>query len=221
LWTIFAGLAFSPFLLFPKERLYGPIYIWIKGILLMLKIFCGVSYTINGKEHVINNNSKIIASKHQSTFETLILFYLIKKPIFIHKYELFFIPIFGLYLKKLDMISIDRAFGIRSLKKVISKSKSKISDGFNLIIFPEGTRKKPNEPTDYKSGIAGIYKEIDTDVIPVALNSGLFWPKHTFKIKPGNIVMEFLPPINRGLSKTDFLKTLESRIENKTKSLMS
>ena len=99
MWTFFVGIIFIPYLLLPKEKLYNPAYFWIKGILGILNIVCGISYEINGK-HLINDNAKIIASKHQSAFETLLLFYLFPKAMFIHKYELFFVPIFGLYLKK-------------------------------------------------------------------------------------------------------------------------
>ena len=220
IWTILLGITFVPLLLLPKERLYQPIYFWIRGIFLILRIVCGVAFTIKGKDYIKTNNAKIIASKHQSAFETLLLFYLIPKAMFIHKYELFFIPIFGLFLKKLNMVSINRLGGPKELKKMLESSKTKIENGHTLIIFPEGTRKKPGDVADYKPGVAGIYNNLDTNVIPVALNSGLFWPKNSFNIKPGKIIIEFLPPINKGLSKETFLKTLEKVIEDKVSNLI-
>lgn len=219
MWTFFAGIIFIPYLLLPKERLYNPAYFWIKGILGILKVVCGISYKINGK-HLINDSAKIIASKHQSAFETLLLFYLFPKAMFIHKYELFFVPIFGLYLKKIGMVAINRRGGSKALKKMLDDSKNKILNGHSLIIFPEGTRKKPGASPDYKPGIAGIYKELNSDVIPVALNSGLFWPKNSLILKSGKIIIEFLPPIKKGLNKKDFLNILEKTIEDKTSMLI-
>ena len=119
------------------------------------------------------------------------------------------------------MISIDRSGKFKTLKKMIDESKFKVSKGYTLIIFPEGTRKKPGSVPDYKSGVAGIYKELNSDVIPVALNSGLFWPKNSFVIKPGKIIIEFLPIIEKGLDKKIFIKKLEETIESKTKLLIS
>tara|TARA_B100000700_G_C14793772_1_gene737189 strand:- start:135 stop:758 length:624 start_codon:yes stop_codon:yes gene_type:complete len=206
-------------LFIPKKYLYRPAYFWIGGVFVLLESICQITYDVKGQEYINNSQAKIIASKHQSAFETLLLFYLIPKATFIHKYELFLIPIFGLYLKKINMVSINRSKGHKSLKKMLSDSKEKISKGFTLIIFPEGTRKQPGEKTDYKSGVAGIYKELDTDVIPVAVNSGLFWSKKSLHIKPGKIILEFLPPIHRGLEKEDFLNKLENSIEDRMKEI--
>ena len=219
-WTILLGILFIPFLIMPKNKLNIAVHVWIWGVLYLLKRICGLSYELKGIKHINDINAKIIASKHQSAFETLVLYYTIPKAIFIHKYELFFIPIFGLYLKKLDMVAINRSKRIKTLNKLIIKSKLKISKGYSLIIFPEGTRKTPGADTDYKSGVAGIYKELNTGVIPVAVNSGIFWPKNSLKIKPGKIIIEFLDPINKGLTKEDFLKILEEKIENKTSELI-
>ena len=101
IWTIFLGIIFIPFLFLQKERLYKPAYMWIKGIFFLLKIICNITYRVNGNKNIPDEEAFIIASKHQSAFETLLLFSMFQKAIFIHKYELFFIPIFGLYLKKL------------------------------------------------------------------------------------------------------------------------
>ena len=221
LWTIFAGIIFTPFLFLPKNRLYRAAYIWIEGIFLLLNKICGISYKIIGQQYINDEQARLVASKHQSTFETLLFFYKVPKSMFIHKRELFFIPIFGLYLKKINMVAIDRSGGPKALKKMLNDSKNKIKRGYSLIIFPEGTRKMPGSDPDYKPGVAGIYKELNTNVIPVALNSGLFWSKHSFVIKPGEIIIEFLPPIKHGLSKKEFLDILEKKIEDKTSILLS
>jgi len=221
IWTIFLGIIFVPFLFLQKEKLYKPAYLWIKGIFFLLRIMCNITYKVQGNNNIPNSNGLIIASKHQSAFETLLLFSMFQKAIFIHKYELFFIPIFGLYLKKISMVAINRLGKSSALKKMINDSKKKISEDHSLIIFPEGTRKIPGEKPDYKPGVAGIYKELNCDVLPVALNSGLYWPKNSFAIKPGEIIIEFLPIIKKGLDKKDFIEKLEKIIENKTASLIS
>ena len=219
IWTFFLGIFSLPYLLLPSSYLRNLANLWISGILQLLRLTCNITYEIKGKEN-IPNNAVIVASKHQSAFETFLLFKLIKNSIFIHKRELFFIPIFGLYLKKSNMISINRSEGINAMRKMLNEVKQRISNGYSIIIFPEGTRKKIDEPPDYKTGIAGIYKESKAEVLPVAVNSGLYWPKHTFIKKPGKIIIKFLKLIPSQLEKSEFLKKIESVIEEETNKII-
>ena len=193
--------------------------LWISGILGLLRLICGITYKIIGKEN-IPRHAVIVASKHQSAFETLLLFKLIKNSVFIHKRELFYIPIFGQYLKKSNMIAINRTEGSKALRKMLNEAKQKISNDQSIIIFPEGTRKKPGELPDYKPGIAGIYKETKAEILPVALNSGYCWPKHTFIKKSGKIIIKFLKLIPSQLEKSEFLKKIESVIEEETNKII-
>ena len=215
MWTLFLGILCLPYLLLPNSFVRSLANLWISGILNILKLTCGITYEIRGREN-IPNHSVIVASKHQSTFETFLLFRLIKNSIFIHKKELFFIPIFGFYLKKSNMIAINRAEGTKAMRKMLNEIKQSIVNGYSIIIFPEGTRKKPGESPDYKTGIAGIYKESEVEVLPVALNSGYYWPKHTFIKTSGKIIIKFLKPIPSQLEKSEFLKKIESAIEGET-----
>ncbi len=215
LWTLSLGIVCLPCLLLPSVYIKKIANVWITVILALLKYICNISYGIQGIEN-IPNHPIIVASKHQSTFETLLLFKLIKNSIFIHKKELFLIPIFGFYLKKSNMISINRLDGPNAIRKIMNYVKEKIIYGNSIIIFPEGTRKKPGDPPDYKSGIAGIYKESNAQVLPVAVNSGHYWPKHTFIKKPGKIIIKFLKPIPTKLEKKEFLERIESVIEEET-----
>ena len=170
LWTVFMGIICLPYLLIPQSYIRKPINLWILGIFKLLEMICNITHEVQGKEN-IPNDSVLIASKHQSAFETFALFFYINKSIFIHKKQLFFIPIFGQYLKKTNMISINRLEGTASMRKMLKEAKSKMSAGYSIIIFPEGTRKIPGDKADYKTGIAGIYKESEVDVLPVAVNS--------------------------------------------------
>ena len=214
-WTLFLGIICLPILLLPIKNVKKLANLWINGILGLLNFTCNITYEIKGGEN-ISKEAVIVASKHQSAFETLLLFKLINNAVFIHKRELFFIPIFGLYLKKSNMISINRTEGTQALRKMLNEVKQRILSGCSIIIFPEGTRKKPGESPDYKTGIAGIYKESEAEVLPVAVNSGHYWPKHTFIKRPGKIIIKFLKPIPAKLDKSEFLKKIESVIEEET-----
>jgi len=213
------GILCIPFLFLPSSFIHLPAKIWIKGIFVTLKLICRVSHEIKGLEN-IPDEPVIIVSKHQSAFETFALFYYLKKSFFIHKKQLFFIPIFGQYLLKSKMVSIDRSGKSSAMRIMINAVKAKLDDGSSIIIFPEGTRKIPGEKTDYKSGFVGIYNIANRKLLPVGLNSGLCWPKHTRLIKKGHITIKILPPIPTGLEKKEVLKRVELTIEKESNRLL-
>ena len=214
-WTILMGLLCFPYLFLPSYYLNKPVKIWISGIFILLKYICNITHEIQGIEN-IPSEAVLVASKHQSAFETFTLFYYLPKAIFIHKKQLFFIPIFGQYLKKINMISIDRKGGATTMRLMLKQTKEKALHGFSIIIFPEGTRKKPGASPNYKSGFIGIYNEMKTQILPVAVNSGKCWPKHTFIKKSGKIIIKFLPLINSHLSRNEVLSEVEKKIEEAT-----
>ena len=217
-WTIFMGIICLPYLFVSNSHIRKPINFWILGIFKLLQITCNITHEIRGREN-IPNYSVLIASKHQSAFETFALFFYLKKSIFIHKTQLFFIPIFGQYLKKTNMISINRSEGTTAMRKMLREAKSKMAAGYSIIIFPEGTRKKPGDPPDYKSGFVGIYKETKAQILPIAVNSGKCWPKHTWIKQPGHITIQLLKTIPSGLNRSKILNKVEIIIENKTKEI--
>ena len=219
-WTILMGVLSLPFILLPSKYIRFPAKIWIKGIFIFLKYICGVTHQIKGLEN-LSNEPLIIVSKHQSAFETFALYYYLESSFFIHKKQLFYIPIFGQYLWKSNMVSIDRAGQAKAMRKMISNVKKKLDDGSTIIIFPEGTRKKPGEKVDYKTGFVGIYNTTKRKLQPVALNSGLYWQKGLKIIKKGHIVIEFLPQIEIGLNKKEVLEKVEYSIESATDKLLS
>ena len=219
-WTIIMGVLSLPFLLLPSNYIRFPAKIWIKGLFIFLKYICGVTHEIRGYEN-LSNEPIIIVSKHQSAFETFALYYYLKKSFFIHKKQLFYIPIFGQYLMKHNMVSIDRAGQASTMRKMITDVKKKLDSGSTIIIFPEGTRKKPGAKADYKTGFIGIYNTSKRRLQPVALNSGLFWQKGLKIIKRGHIIIEFLPQIDIGLDKTEVLNKVENSIESATNKLLN
>ena len=219
IWTVFLGLLCSPFLLIPRHYLRSPTLIWIKGIFILLKYICSISHEIRGVKN-IPKEPIIIVSKHQSAFETFAFFYYFKKIFFIHKKQLFYIPIFGQYLMKSNMVSIDRKGGAKTMRKILKEIKYRFDDGSSIIIFPEGTRKKPGDAPDYKTGFIGIYNEVNRKLLPVAVNSGLCWPKHSLIMQKGHIIIDIQPHIESHLDRNKVLKKVKESIETATNKLL-
>ena len=219
IWTIFIGILCIPYLFFPSKFLRFPTLVWIKVIFIMLKLVCNISHEIRGREN-IPDEPLVVVSKHQSAFETFALFYYLKKSFFIHKKQLFLIPIFGQYLMKSNMVAIDRKGGAKTMRTILKEVKKRIDDGSSIIIFPEGTRKKPGEDPDYKSGFVGIYNEVNRKILPVALNSGFFWPKNSWIMKKGKIIIDIQPPIETGYKKNKIVEMVKNSIENASNNLI-
>ena len=182
--------------------------VFTKNMLIILKIFKIKIEVVNS--HLATKNGYLYASKHQSMFETIYYNHLFYNPAYILKKELLSIPLFGTYLKKLGMIAIDRSQGIQSLR-FVNEQASNYSKFRPVIIFPEGTRTAFRKEPDLKPGIYSIYKSLDKPVVPIALNSGNFWPKNN-NIKSGTIKIEFRDSIPTGLSKQEFLTKLKKGI---------
>ena len=180
-----------------------------------LRIFLQTKIIVKGKENIIKNEKFFIACSHQSMFETFYLQTIFNSPIFILKYELIKIPIFGWYLKKIGSISIDRNKISKNNLGLIDKIKNSIRNSERpLIIFPQGTRVLPNEKVPFKKGVGRIYKALNLPCIPVALNTGKIWPKNSFMKYPGDIHISFLEPIMSGKDNEEFTKDIENQIYN-------
>ena len=178
-----------------------------------LKIFLSTKIIIKGKENLIKNESFFIAASHQSMFETFFLQTIFNSPIFILKKELLKIPLFGLYLKKIGSISIDRDKTTKENLKFFDKIKQSISK-YNrpLIIFPQGTRSLPDERPPFKKGAGRIYEELKIKCQPVAINSGNVWPKNGKMSSNKYITISILQPINYGMDRDSFVKKLQNNI---------
>ena len=179
-----------------------------------LKIVCGLDIEVRGKRN-ISQNGVIYASKHQSAMETYVLTTIIKKGAFILKKELTYIPVFGWAQALYGMINVNRASGGAAMRNLLREARKALAKKRPIIIFPEGTRTKAGTKTEYKSGIYFLVENLKVPVIPVALNTGLFWKKNSFLRHKGKVVIEFLPQMPDNLSKQEFMSELESRIEAK------
>ena len=194
----------------------------IKVILFLCKIIDKLDYEVQGYENLPEDSSYIIASEHQSPFETLILFTIFKDPTYILKKELMYLPIFGIYFILLKMIFINRKHKILAIKHILNETKLHVKEGRTVIIFPQGSRTLPGEKISIKPGITAIYNQLSIPIVPVAVNTGLFWPISllSFKKKRGKAIIKILPAIYPGLSKQEFENELETRISTASNSLL-
>jgi 1-acyl-sn-glycerol-3-phosphate acyltransferase len=211
-------------LVMPHQAILMMAELWGRISVFLLRVVCGTRMEVRGLEHLQGarlSEPLIIAAKHQSTWETFALLKLFDDFTFIVKRELMWIPLFGWFMAKGRMIPVDRGAGSQALTKMTARAREEIRKGRQLVIFPEGTRRAAGAEPRYKFGVAQIYAEIGVPCIPVALNSGLYWPRRHFRRYPGTIVVEFLPPIPPGLDKNEFFKRLQDDIETATARLIA
>jgi len=199
-------------LLLPRSYTVGGLRHWAESIFWSLEKFVGLRYEIRGAEN-LPDGPAIFASKHQSAWDTGFFFLISGDPAYVLKKELLKIPLFGWYIARVGMIAVDRKAGASAMKKLVKDSANAVKQGRNVIIFPEGTRTEPGEHTIYHPGVAAIDKAVDAPVIPVALNSGLFWGPKRFIKRPGVVTVEFLPALPKGLRSRDLMQQLEEAIE--------
>jgi 1-acyl-sn-glycerol-3-phosphate acyltransferase len=219
LWTAFLAIVGLPILLMNRNRVQDYAKFWTSSAVWLLEKICGTKVEWRGLEN-LPRGACLIASKHQSALETLALTTKGGDFGFILKRELMGIPVFGWYLKGAGQVGIDRGKPSQALADLARQAREAIAQGRQLIIFPEGTRKAVGSPPDYKAGIAYLYRETGAVCVPVALNTGLFWPRRSRLIKPGKVTIAFLAPIAPGLDKKTFIQLLERRIETATSQLI-
>lgn len=192
---------------------------WGRANLFLLRVFVGIDVEFRGLEK-IPRGPLIVAAKHQSAWETFALVTLFDNPLFILKRELLWIPIFGWLLAKARMVPVDRRAAAQAIRRMTARAIHELQQGRQLIIFPEGTRRPPGAEPDYKSGVVHLYREADVTCLPVALNSGLFWPRRSIRRVPGTIIVQILDPIPPGMDKDAFAERLQHDIEIATARLI-
>jgi 1-acyl-sn-glycerol-3-phosphate acyltransferase len=215
-WAVIA----VPTLLLPRAALLRVANWWAQSNILLMRVVCGIKVEFRGAEK-IPRGPLLVASKHQSMWETISLLSFFEAPFFVLKRELKWIPIFGLFLMKANMIAIDRQAGGRALLAMVRRAVEEVRHGRQLVIFPEGTRTAPGAPPHYKPGVGQLYVACGVTCLPVALNSGLFWPRRTFMRYPGTLIVEFLDPLPSGLPREEFFIRLRATIEEATDRLVA
>lgn len=212
LYIVVALFAYMPAFLLPRRVGWPLIVLWAKASIWMLRVIAGISLEVRGREN-IPEGGFIVAAKHQSVWETFALLPLFRDPTFILKRELGWLPIFGWYTVKMKMIPVNRGKRSAALLAMTAHAREAIKEDRQILIFPEGTRRPPGAEPSYKYGIVHLYRELKCPVLPVALNSGLFWPRRTFKRYPGTVVIDILPPIPPGLPGDAFFPRLRDTME--------
>jgi len=217
LWFVLA----LPGLLLPRKAFFLKVlHPWAWSNLKLHAWICGVRMEFRGRENIPEGGC-IVASKHQSAWETLALAASFPEPRYILKRELMWVPLFGFYLKKAGQVPIDRGKRSAAIAGMNRAAELAVREGGQLLVFPEGTRRPIGASPAYKQGVAHLYEALRAPVVPVAINAGVFWPRRTFLKYPGTIVLEFLPPIPPGLPRDVFFERLRETIETATDRLVA
>jgi 1-acyl-sn-glycerol-3-phosphate acyltransferase len=213
-------IAALPTLVMPRAGIIAVAKFWARTNLWLLRAICGITVEFRGLEK-IPRGPLIVACKHQSLWETFALLPLLSDPAYIMKRELMWIPFFGWYAWKGGMIAVDRSKGSQALADMNASVGRELARNRQIIIFPEGTRRPPGAEPHYKYGVVHLYLETGVACLPIALNSGLFWPRRSLRRYPGTIRVEVLDPIPQGLSKVAFFELLQREIEAATTRLVN
>jgi len=218
--SVVCAAAFTVGLLLPPPAMLRMAAVWGRVTEALLARIVGLKVTVRGRENLIAG-AAIIASKHQSAWETIMFPRLFRRPVFVVKQELLQVPLYGPCLAHTGAIGVDRQGGARALRALLAQARRVLAEGHQVLIFPEGTRVAPGSQVPFHPGVAALYSQLGVPVIPVALNSGVFWGRRSFLKRPGEIVVEILPPIPPGIERRRFQRLLEERIEAASTRLMT
>ena len=214
-WNALVLTLSLPLGLVPRGAMLRSARLITSGSHFLLRHVIGLTYEVRGDLSLLQQ-PVIVACKHQSAWDTFIFYRLARDPAYVMKKELMLIPIYGWLARKQRMIPIDRKAGASALRGLLRAAEAALAERRQIVIFPQGTRMAPGSRSPYQPGIAALYARLGVPVVPVALNSGCFWPRRSFVKYPGRMVLELLEPIAPGLPKAKFMAELESRIEAAT-----
>jgi 1-acyl-sn-glycerol-3-phosphate acyltransferase len=217
-WTGTLGLPFLPILALDRKHSQTLARVWLRGMLWGARVVLGLRADVRGLENLPKGGC-VIAAKHQSAFETFLFHTVVEDAVYVLKHELGRIPVVGWYLRSSGQVFVDRSAGAAALKSMVKEVRVALDRGSQVIIFPEGTRVAPDDQLPYHPGVSALYTQLQAPVVPVALNSGLFWPRNGFVKRPGTVVVEFLPPMPPGLNRKAFMMELQTRVETASRAL--
>ncbi len=218
-WTAFLCivLAWTPLLSRPKMI---ALICWFLGTVAWLeRTVLGLRYEVRGREN-LPTGPFLVAAKHQSAWETMKLHLMLSDPAVVLKQELTRVPVLGWFATKTQMIPVDRSARNRAVTTLAEGARRIKAQGRPIVIFPQGTRTAPGTRHPYRIGIGMLYEQLQIPLVPMALNSGLFWPRRSFLKYPGTIVVEFLPAIQPGLARYALMRELAERLEAATDRLV-
>ncbi len=218
LMMLLMAIFFMPFAIFSRTWALQAVHTYTGWVRWTAGWMVGLKSEIRGE---IPTEEVLIASKHQSFFDIILIVNAVPRPKFIMKKEIIFTPIVGFYAKRIGCVSVDRGKRGLAIKKMVAGVKSGAQLPGQLIIFPQGTRVAAGATKKYKIGTAVLYNETGQSCVPAATNVGVFWPRHGIYRKPGLAVVEFLPVITQGLSIDEFMVKLEDDIETHSNRLIA
>ncbi len=222
-YHLIACIVCIPFLFTPRDTTLAMIRAYLRIIDWMERVIMGIHYEVRGLENLPKEGAYLVAAKHQSPYETFKLHLLFDDPAIVLKKELLSIPIWGRFLSRIDPIAIDRSQGKEAMSQIMEGAHHVKQQGRPIIIFPQGTRVYTHQtPKDrpYKAGVARIQEDTGLPIIPLALNTGAFWPRSGWMKKPGKVVFEFLPAIQPGKGVAETMKELEDTLEKTSNKLL-
>jgi 1-acyl-sn-glycerol-3-phosphate acyltransferase len=209
-----------PAIVLPYSVMLAVLRSYARSSLWLLRVVCGIKVEWRGREK-IPSGACLVACKHQSLWETFALYVILDDPTFVLKRELMWLPLFGWLARKSGMIPIDRGGRTTALARMVARARAEIARSRQIVVFPEGTRLAPDAEPRYMPGIAYLYSETDLACVPVALNSGLFWPRRSWLRYHGTVLVEVLDPIAPGLDRRAFLAQLQNVLEEATARLVA
>ena len=212
------GLIYLPWAIISREGAFAACHAYCRWVMGSARVLVGLKSEIRGTPPT---GEVLIAAKHQSFFDIIMIFSAVPRGKFIMKRELIWAPIFGLYALRIGCVPVNRGKRAAAITKMMADVTSGAQDPGQLIIYPQGTRVAPGAKRPYKVGTAVLYQQLAQACVPVAANVGVFWPKRSLYRTPGTAVVEFLPPIPPGLTNEAFMARLESDVETHSNRLMA
>lgn len=211
------ALCWAPFVLVHREAAFGAVHSYTRWVRWSAAALVGLKSEIRGE---VPQDEVLIAAKHQSFFDIILIVSVLPRPKFIMKKELRWAPIVGWYARKIGCVAVDRGKRSQAMRQMVADVKAGKELPGQLIIYPQGTRVAAGAQKPYKVGVGVLYSELGQDCVPAATNVGVFWPRHGLLRKPGLAVVEFLPRIAAGASVGDFMARVEPMIEDASNRLM-
>ncbi len=211
------GLLYAPWALFSLNGAYAACKGYSRWCFWTARWMIGLRCEVRGN---VPHGEVLIAAKHQSFLDIMMIFTALPRAKFIMKKEILYAPVIGQYTKRMNMVAVDRGKRGKAISKMLDDVKSGRIEGGQLVIYSQGTRVAPGISAPYKAGSAALYEQMAQPCVPVATNAGYFWPRRGLYRRPGVAVVEFLEPIEPGLSKDAFMRTLETQVETASDGLL-
>ncbi len=211
------GLFYAPWALFSLNGAYACCKAYSRSVFWAAEWIIGLRCEVRGE---VPDGAKLIAAKHQSFLDILMIFAALPRAKFIMKREILWMPVIGQYAKRMKMVAVDRGKRGQAIAKMLADVKGGDLEPGQLIIYSQGTRVAPGASKPYKAGTAALYEQLGQVCVPVATNVGYFWPRRGLYRRPGVAVVEFMDPIPPGLPRAEFMKLLEMRVEARSDALL-